>query len=155
VRGKLVKKTDNKSASTAKKTIVAPVAETKSADNEKMLLELSLIKENLLLQKSEILNRDQEFKAAQTTIEKCSDDADSTVQELNNNVSIHLHERERKSLYSIEKALSKFAENTYGMCEQCGDDIGLKRLKARPLAVLCICCMEESENSIRNNLYLQ
>ncbi|MBC7753355.1 MAG: TraR/DksA C4-type zinc finger protein [Moraxellaceae bacterium] len=120
-----------------------------------MLIELALIKENLLFQKSEILNRDQEFKAAQTTIEKCSDDADSTVQELNNNVSIHLHERERKSLYAIEKALSKFAENTYGMCELCHDDIGLKRLKARPLAVLCIGCMEESENSIRNNLYLQ
>lgn len=131
------------------------VAETMQADQATMMFELSLIKENLLFQKSEILNRDQEFKAAQTTIEKCSDDADSTVQELNNNVSIHLHERERKSLYSIEKALSKFSENTYGLCEQCGDDIGLKRLKARPLAVLCICCMEESENSIRNNLYLQ
>ena len=130
-------------------------AEATQADQAMMMFELSLIKENLLFQKSEILNRDQEFKAAQTTIEKCSDDADSTVQELNNNVSIHLHERERKSLYSIEKALSKFAENTYGMCEQCGDDIGLKRLKARPLAVLCICCMEESENSIRNNAYLQ
>jgi DnaK suppressor protein len=151
VRGKLVKKPVKQ---TNKKSEV-DATESTQVDQAMMMFELSLIKENLLFQKSEILNRDQEFKAAQTTIEKCSDDADSTVQELNNNVSIHLHERERKSLYSIEKALSKFAENTYGMCEQCGDDIGLKRLKARPLAVLCICCMEESENSIRNNLYLQ
>ena len=137
-----------------KKTEVVSVESTK-VDHVMIMTELALIKENLLFQKSEILNRDQEFKAAQTTIEKCSDDADSTVQELNNNVSIHLHERERKSLYSIEKTLSKFAENSYGMCELCNDDIGLKRLKARPLAVLCIGCMEESENSIRNNLYLQ
>ncbi len=139
---------------TSKKSEIV-AAESTQADKAMMMFELSLIKENLLFQKAEILNRDQEFKAAQVTIEKCSDEADSTVQELNNNVSIHLHERERKSLYSIEKTLSKFAENTYGLCELCGDDIGLKRLKARPLAVLCICCMEESENSIRNNLYLQ
>lgn len=143
-----MKKTVNK-----KSEVVA--VESTQVDQAMMMIELALIKENLLFQKSEILNRDQEFKAAQTTIEKCSDDADSTVQELNNNVSIHLHERERKSLYSIEKALSKFTENSYGMCELCNDDIGLKRLQARPLAVLCIGCMEESENSIRNNLYLQ
>ena len=143
-----MKKTVNK-----KSEVVA--VESTQVDQAMMMIELALIKESLLFQKSEILNRDQEFKAAQTTIEKCSDDADSTVQELNNNVSIHLHERERKSLYSIEKALSKFTENSYGMCELCSDDIGLKRLQARPLAVLCIGCMEESENSIRNNLYLQ
>ncbi len=120
-----------------------------------ILADLSIIKETLLLQKSEILNRNQEFKTAQTEIEKCPDEADSTVQELSNNISIHLHERERKSLYSIDKALSKFADNTYGLCESCGDLIGLKRLQARPLAVFCISCMEESENSNRHNLYLQ
>ena len=150
-----MKKTVNKSTKQINKKSEIAMAESIQANQATIMFELGLIKENLLFQKSEILNRDQEFKAAQTTIEKCSDEADSTVQELNNNVSIRLHERERKSLYSIEKALSKFAENTYGMCELCSDDIGLKRLKARPLAVLCISCMEESENSIRNNLYLQ
>ena len=136
---------------TLNKTVTTVLAET----NDLNALELSLIKENLLLQKSEILNRDFEFKISQTAIEKCSDEADSTVQELNNNVSIHLHERERKSLFSIDKALSKFAENTYGQCESCSDEIGIKRLQARPLANFCIACMEESENLNRHTMYIQ
>jgi DnaK suppressor protein len=150
VRGKLVKK------------VVKPTLSNKGTANSKddssdelNAFELDLIKENLLFQKSEILNRDFEFKISQTTIEKCPDEADSTVQELNNNVSIQLHERERKSLFLIDKALSKFAENTYGQCESCSDQIGIKRLQARPLANFCISCMEESENASRHTMYIQ
>lgn len=145
---KSVKQSQDKKATVTKAHSSAHVAQD-------LLADLNIIKETLLLQKSEILNRNQEFKTAQTAIEKCPDEADSTVQELNNNISIHLHERERKSLYSIDKALSKFAENTYGLCESCGDLIGLKRLQARPLAIFCIACMEESENSNKHNSYLQ
>lgn len=140
------------------KKSVKPIRSNKENSNtlnSDLLLDLNVIKENLLFQKSEILNRNAEFKNAQTTIEKCPDEADSTVQEVSNNLSIQLHERERKSLYSIDKALSKFTENTYGQCESCGEAIGLKRLKARPLAVFCISCMEEIENSNRHNSYLQ
>lgn len=140
------------------KKSVKPIRENRSkktALDTDMLFELNVIKETLLFQKSEILNRNLEFKNAQTTIEKCPDEADSTVQEVSNNLSIQLHERERKSLYSIDKALSKFSENTYGQCESCGEAIGLKRLKARPLAVFCISCMEDIENSNRHNSYLQ
>lgn len=110
-------------------------------------VELTVIRESLLLQKSEILNKDSEFKAVQSGLEKSSDEVDNTAQELQNTVAIQLHERDRKALYMIDKALSKFQEDTYGVCESCGDDIGLKRLKARPLATFCIACMEENENS--------
>ena len=107
--------------------------------------DFEVIKESLLLQKSEILNRDSEFKKSQESMSRFSDEADQTAQELQNNVSIHLHERERKSLLLIEKTLSKFAEGTYGLCESCGDHVGFQRLRARPLATLCIACMEENE----------
>lgn len=106
-----------------------------------------LIRESLLLQKSEILNRDSEFKSDQSEFAKFSDEADQTAQELQNNVSIQLHERERKSLLVIEKTLSKFTAGTYGDCEGCGEGIGLKRLMARPMAALCIACMEDLEDS--------
>ena len=106
-----------------------------------------LIRESLLTQKSEILNRDSEFKTDQSQFSKFSDEADQTQQELQNNVSIHLHERERKSLLVIEKTLSKFTEGTYGDCEGCGESIGAKRLMARPMAALCIACMEDLEDS--------
>ena len=107
--------------------------------------EINLIKESLLAQKSEILNRNNEFKQSQQDISKMSDEGDQTAQELQNNISIQLHERERKSLLLIEKTLSKFAAGTYGECESCGDTIAIKRLQARPLTPFCINCMEDHE----------
>ena len=107
--------------------------------------ELQTIKEALLVQKSEILNRDQEFKHSQTLVSKHSDEGDQTAQELLNNISIQLHERERKSLLLIEKTLSKISAGTFGECESCGDQISIKRLQVRPLSPFCINCMEEQE----------
>lgn len=108
--------------------------------------ELQIIKDSLLLQKSEILNRDNEFKLSQLDISKLSDEGDQTAQEQQNNISIQLHERERKSLVLIDKTLSKFANETYGDCESCGEQISVKRLQARPLTPFCINCMEEHED---------
>ncbi len=124
--GDLVKKIENSEA-----TAMAP--------------ELRFIRDSLLLQKSEILNRDSEFKSVQLDVSKLSDEGDQTAQEQQNNISIQLHERERKSLVLIEKTLSKFASGTYGECESCGDDIAIKRLQARPLTPFCINCMEDHE----------
>lgn len=114
-------------------------------------LDFEIIRKSLLLQKSEILNRDNDFKKSQESIAKYADEADQTAQELQNNVSIQLHERERMSLLLIEKTLSKFNDGTYGSCEGCGDFIGANRLQARPLAALCISCMEEIENANGQN----
>lgn len=128
-----MKKTEKKSMTTAQEITAATNFE--------------LIRQSLLTQKSEILNRDSEFKTDQSQFSKFSDEADQTAQELQNNVSIHLHERERKSLLVIEKTLSKFTAGTYGDCEGCGEIIGVKRLMARPMAALCIACMEDLEDS--------
>lgn len=131
--GDLVKKTD--------------IKKTELAHDETLSPELSLIRDSLLLQKSEILNRDNEFKLSQQDASKLSDEADQTALEQQNNISIQLHERERKSLLLIEKTLSKFASGTYGECESCGEHISIKRLQARPLTPFCINCMEELEEN--------
>ncbi len=112
--------------------------------------ELEAIKQSLLQQKSEILNKNFEFKSQQSELSKSSGEADAVAQELESNLSIQLHERDRLSLILIDKALSKFALNKFGDCESCGDVIDLRRLKARPLATLCISCMEDQETSSRN-----
>ena len=116
--------------------------------------ELEMIRRSLLAQKSEILNRDSEFKKYQESISRYSDEADQTAQELQNNVNIQLHERERNSLMLIELTLSKFNDGTYGNCEICGDEVGIQRLRARPLAKECIACREELENSAGQNKQL-
>jgi DnaK suppressor protein len=124
----------------------------KSTENDSLSLstELELIKKSLLIQKSEILNKSQEFKTNQTASAKAADEVDAVVQNLQDNLDIQLHERDRHSLILIEKALSRFANDTYGICECCGDQISMKRLKARPLAVRCVSCEEELENSNKN-----
>ncbi|MFZ3230137.1 MAG: TraR/DksA family transcriptional regulator [Pseudobdellovibrio sp.] len=119
---------------------------------ENLGTDLNIIKQSLLIQKSEILNKNFEFKSQQSTLSKTTDEADAVVQELESNLSIQLHERDRHSLLLIDKALSKFATDSYGICESCDEAIDVRRLKARPLATLCISCMEDQESSRKNQM---
>ncbi len=49
------------------------------------------------------------------------------------------------ALEEIELALEKLKEGTYGVCEECGSQIGERRLDVRPFAVLCVRCKERQE----------
>lgn len=109
-------------------------------------IELNTLKESLLFQKSAILNKTHEFKTEQSSNSAVADEAEAASQDISNNMSIHLHERDRAALYAIERALSKMAEGTYQYCESCGEVIGARRLQARPFTALCIECMEEQES---------
>ncbi|MCK6598388.1 MAG: TraR/DksA family transcriptional regulator [Bdellovibrionaceae bacterium] len=125
--------------------------ESKSTSEIMAMEELSLealvpkLKEALIFQKSSILNKSNEFKKLQSENLQISDEAEMASNDLSQNLSIHLQERNLSSLIQIEKALSKMANGTYGECESCGDHIQPKRLQARPLATLCIACMEDLE----------
>jgi DnaK suppressor protein len=45
----------------------------------------------------------------------------------------------------LRHALAKFEDGSYGLCEECGGDIGFSRLQARPEARLCIGCQTRLE----------
>ncbi len=110
--------------------------------------ELQFFKEFLLNQKSSILNKSSEFKSeARIRGDSGSDEVEVVSNELSLNLAIHLHERDRSVLYQIERALAKLEDGEYGICEGCGADIQVKRLKARPFTNLCIECAEELEDS--------
>ncbi len=113
--------------------------------------ELEKLKESLLFQKSSILNKSHEFIEEQSSIANVADEAEVASIDISNNISIHLHERDRTALYAIERALSKIGEGTYGQCESCGEIVGARRLQARPFTALCIDCMEELES--HSNLF--
>jgi DnaK suppressor protein len=113
--------------------------------------ELENLKESLLQQKSSILNKTHEFKEEQTSVGNLADEAEAASLDISNNISIHLHERDRVALFAIEKALGKITDGTYGQCESCGELIGSRRLQARPFTALCIECMEELEST--SNLF--
>lgn len=112
--------------------------------------ELSAIRESLLLQKGAILNKTNEFKQEQSKTVTVSDEAEAASIDLSNNISIHLHERDRTSLFMIERALGKISDGTYGQCESCGGAINIRRLQARPFTTMCIECMEDQED-LRNS----
>jgi len=73
------------------------------------------------------------------------DDIDLASSELDQSMVYKLRDRERNLLRKIEKTLQKIEDGTYGICESCGEPIGLKRLEARPVAELCISCKEQAE----------
>ncbi|MBW2282494.1 MAG: TraR/DksA C4-type zinc finger protein [Deltaproteobacteria bacterium] len=56
-----------------------------------------------------------------------------------------LRERERALIQKIDKALLQIEEGSYGRCQSCEEDIGSARLKARPVADLCIDCKSQQE----------
>jgi len=51
-----------------------------------------------------------------------------------------LEKRIRESLDEVERALHKFEEGSYGLCDSCGQPIDLARLEALPQANLCLTC---------------
>lgn len=73
------------------------------------------------------------------------DEIDTASSEVGLSFIGRLREREKGLLNKIDAALGKIEEGTYGECENCGEDIGVKRLEARPVAELCIDCKAEQE----------
>ena len=78
------------------------------------------------------------------------DEIDTASSEVNLAFLGRLRERERGLLAKIEEALAKIDRGVYGLCQNCGEEIGMKRLEARPVAELCIDCKGEQEKIERN-----
>lgn len=77
------------------------------------------------------------------------DSADIANIEINQANLQKIGKREGYLLKKIELGLSKIDDGTYGECESCGEEIGIPRLMARPVAQLCIDCKTEQESMER------
>jgi len=69
-----------------------------------------------------------------------ADPVDRATQEEGFNLELRTRDRERKLIKKIEQSLDLLNTGEYGHCEDCGADIGIRRLEARPTAVKCIDC---------------
>lgn len=67
-------------------------------------------------------------------------------------LSLTLTDRERDKLRLIDEALRKIDDGSYGTCESCGDEIGEDRLRAMPLAKLCLACKIDLERQESRNI---
>ncbi len=73
------------------------------------------------------------------------DEIDSASSDANLAFIGRLRERERVLLQKIDQALVRIEEGEYGRCSLCEEEIGIKRLQARPVATLCIDCKSQQE----------
>ena len=60
-------------------------------------------------------------------------------------VLLSLNENERIRLKEVDEALDRIANKAYGVCEECGGPISLKRLEVRPVAKYCVPCLTKLE----------
>jgi DnaK suppressor protein len=74
-----------------------------------------------------------------------ADDLDQASSEINQSLTLRLRDRERFLITKIDQALDKIEEGTFGICEECDDPIGFKRLDVRGVTTFCIRCKEEQE----------
>ncbi|MGZ3418430.1 MAG: TraR/DksA family transcriptional regulator [Polyangiales bacterium] len=99
--------------------------------------------------------RDDIIKKAKETLEEdmtldtndLPDEMDLASSEYLQSFTFRLRGREKVFLDKIEKALAKIEDGSFGVCEECGEEISVKRLEARPETTLCIRCKEDQERA--------
>ncbi len=74
-----------------------------------------------------------------------ADPNDRATQEEEFALELRTRDRERKLIKKISESLAALEAGEYGYCEACGEEIGIKRLEARPTATLCIDCKTLAE----------
>ena len=95
----------------------------------------------LLLWKEHLKEEMQKtFDHLKTKGETYADPVDRASQEEEFAFELRTRDRERKLINKIAISIELIKQDEYGWCESCGDEIGIKRLEARPTATHCIDC---------------
>ena len=95
----------------------------------------------LLLWKEHLKDEMQKtFDHLRTKGETYADPMDRASQEEEFAFELRTRDRERKLISKIAVSIEQVKQDDYGWCESCGDEIGIKRLEARPTATHCIHC---------------
>jgi RNA polymerase-binding transcription factor len=115
--------------------------------------DLKLFRKLLEGRKRDILN---EAERAVGTMNHVSDEApadptDRAALESDRNFLLRMRDRERKLIGKIDEAFERIGDGSYGQCEECGGEIGIERLKARPVTTLCIACKSAQEAREQKN----
>lgn len=90
-------------------------------------------------------DRSRDERAPADIIEKAGLEHDRDVLRL-------IQNRQRRLAWQISKTLERIEDDEFGICEECGDPIGLERLKAQPTTTTCIDCQRRLELAHRKTL---
>lgn len=108
----------------------------------------------LLLSVKSVLTRELSRDAGASALnpgETPADVLDVSAGELERTLCLLLRERERNKLRAIDEALERIEEGTFGVCDDCGDEIPLGRLEVMPFATTCIDCKAKQERREKQN----
>jgi DnaK suppressor protein len=154
---KATKKASSATAKASSKTQKASAAATKkkpakakkapALSNRQQLIQS--IKQNLLNQRESLLKEAEDTLTNLPSELNFPDMGDQATAEADRNFMLRLRDRERMLLKKIEETIERIDREDYGMCEECGNEIGIKRLEARPVATHCIECKTRQEEEER------
>jgi DnaK suppressor protein len=137
---------------TAARTVSAktkkPASPKKSASS-KIRSKYPDIQRALERQRADLLEEVGDVLIQHKTPEALPDVSDQASAEEDQRFSMRIMEREQKLLKKVDEALDRMKNQTYGICEECGEDIPYKRLKARPVTTFCIECKTLQEQKER------
>jgi DnaK suppressor protein len=98
----------------------------------------------------ELLTEPNEISGSKTGfMDHSPDPLDRASMESQTAFVLRIRERECVLIRKIEYALSKLEDGTFGICDECGEEISERRLQARPVASFCIKCKERQETEER------
>ena len=120
----------------------------KPRKNEKYMCpkHVEYFRQKLLSWRDELVEESREtINHLQHEVRDVGDEAERATRETENSLELRTRDRYRKLIRKIDKALIRIEEGEYGYCEETGEEIGLDRLEARPIATLCLDAQERWE----------
>ena len=112
--------------------------------------QMEYFKQKLLDWKEDILRESREtLTHLQSDTENHPDLADRASSETDRSLELRTRDRQRKLISKIDEALRRIEDGSYGYCLETGEEIGIKRLEARPVATLSIEAQERRERRER------
>ena len=108
--------------------------------------DIEYFKEQLIKTLEDLLSQADDTVSGMTAPkENFPDPTDRAALESDRNFMLRIRDRESKLIDKIKKALTRIEKDTFGICESCGEDISIKRLKARMVTTQCIDCKTKEE----------
>jgi DnaK suppressor protein len=124
----------------------------KTAPDQKKELDkktLQRLRKVLLKEREEIIGGVKQIYESSKEIgqDGIQDIGDEAANIYNKQILLSLNENERLRLQEVDEALDRMENEMYGICEECGGSIGLKRLEVRPVAKYCVACKTKLEKA--------
>jgi DnaK suppressor protein len=129
-------------------TVELPEGYKPSPDEEYMNpQQLEYFRRKLLAWREELMAESQETinHLRDQSNQEVGDEADRANRESDHTLELRTRDRYRKLLRKIEQALNRIDDGSYGYCEDTGEEIGVRRLDARPIATLTVDAQERRE----------